>query len=221
MSESDRIKTLYIFRHGETDWNREGRMQGGTDIALNDLGRAQARILTDFFARNPVDVFLSSDLSRARETAHIARGSAETPILTDPRLRETNLGHAEGLTVAEVEARFGKDVLEKWRNVGHQYENFSFPGGESRVQHLARVLEGLEEFLLSTTHRRIGVASHGGAMRRLIHHMAPDLQNPVMVGNCVTYHVRFDPISKFWEIDLEPVCVAHSDSSTAAMKRWP
>ena len=205
MKMSD-AKTLFVFRHGETDWNKEGRMQGGTDIPLNETGRRQAGVLAEFFKKNPVEVFLTSDLMRAHDTARIARGETDIPLVIDPRLRETNLGQAEGLLFDEVEARFGKALLDLWRHSGQEHRHVRFPGGESKHEHLTRVLDGLESFLHSTTHRRIGVAVHGGVMRRLIHHIRPDLTAPVVVANCVTYKVEYLQAKRLWHVELEPVC---------------
>jgi broad specificity phosphatase PhoE len=201
------MRTLFIFRHGETDWNKAGRFQGRVDIPLNETGRAQAKKLREFFVANPVDVFLSSDLERARETAEIAAGGAGVPIVLDARLRETNLGDAEGLTQDEVIAKFGKEALEGWRSLDKDHRDFRFPNGETKLEHLARVFEGVDEFLRTTNYKRIGVASHGGAMRRLIHHFAPHLTEPVLVTNCALYRIDYDPSSKeAYRLHLEPLC---------------
>lgn len=198
-------KSVYIFRHGETDWNREGRLQGSIDIPLNTKGRSQAEILRRFFERNPVDVFLSSDLSRAHETARIAAGTSGTPIVIESRLRETHLGVAEGMRFEDFIGRFGDEFYERWKSLHQDDAHVRFPEGESKAEHLARVLRGLEEFVASTEHQRIAVATHGGSMRRLIHHWAPELNEAVMVGNCVTYEATFDPAAHIWQLNKEPV----------------
>ena len=207
MIESSNLseKTLFLFRHGETDWNREARMQGGTDIALNASGRAQALALRDFFKLNPVDVFLSSDLARARETAEIARGSAGTPIVFDKRLRETDLGDAEGMVLEDVKVKFGPEFYETWKSVQKIHQDVRFPNGESKAEHLARVLGAIEDFLSATSHLMVGVASHGGAIRRLIHHLRPELNDPVFVGNCEIYRVSVEPGGHPWKIDIDPI----------------
>jgi broad specificity phosphatase PhoE len=204
------MKTLFVFRHGETDWNREGRMQGGTDIHLNQLGRDQAAALRGFLQKNPVDVILSSDLTRALETARIGGADLRAPIVLDPRLRETNLGEAEGLTMAEVRARFSDEFLTNWRSVEPRLDHFKFPGGESKREHLQRVVAALEDFVHRTPYRRIGISSHGGAIRRLLHHLRPELREPVFVGNCVTYRLTF--VRGRWHADIEPV-FAHALSA--------
>lgn len=203
-------KTIFMFRHGETDWNRAGRLQGGTDIPLNERGRAQALGLREFFRLNPVDLFLSSDLDRARETARIAAGDQDIPIVIEPRLRETNLGEAEGLTTEEFLERFGRELLEQWRAIERAHQNVRFPNGESKLEHLRRFIHGLEDFLHSphaATVSRIGVATHGGSMRRLLHHLLPQLREPVMVGNCATYRLEYHVETRIWTVNPEPVLI--------------
>src|SRR5204863_7927182 len=105
------VTTLLLVRHGETDWNREGRWQGHSDTPLNEAGRAQAR---DLAAQLPdVDVVYSSDLARARETAEILAEALGLEVRLDPRLRERGFGAWEGKTSAEIEAAFG-DEHARW-----------------------------------------------------------------------------------------------------------
>lgn len=209
MSET---KIFYVFRHGETDWNKATRLQGNTDIPLNETGRKQALVLRDFFTENPVDIFISSDLGRARETAEIALGDLQVPISLYPGLRETNLGQAEGLTYDEIIDRFGQKILDDWYAAGtkvgyeKEIEDARFPGGESKKEHLSRVLSTLTGFARATPYARVGVATHGGTLRRLIHHMRPDLENPVMVGNCSLYEMRFEVGSGLWSVDINVKC---------------
>ena len=199
-------KLLYVFRHGETDWNREGRLQGGVDTELNATGRLQAQKLKTFFETNPVEVVLSSDLSRALETARIATSSLGIPIVREPLLRETNLGAVEGLTRAEVELKFGVESWHSWASSDPDHGYFRFAGGESKREHLDRLLNGLVRFVQSTHFNRIAVSTHGGAMRRLIHHFRPDLTTPVLVSNCSVFELTCMLTGELceWTIDIEP-----------------
>lgn len=105
------MTTLLLVRHGETDWNAARRIQGSTDIPLNDTGRAQARetaasLLARFAGFAPLVV--SSDLSRARETAEIIAAALGTEVTRAyPQLRERAYGVAEGLSIEEYHERFG------------------------------------------------------------------------------------------------------------------
>ena len=99
---------LYLVRHGETDWNRQRRIQGLTDIPLNDAGREQARETGSVLGRRPFDGIFSSPLGRALETARIIAGEVGLP---EPgvidALAERNYGEAEGMGFDEIERRTG------------------------------------------------------------------------------------------------------------------
>jgi 2,3-bisphosphoglycerate-dependent phosphoglycerate mutase len=198
-------KEFIVFRHGETDWNRNFRMQGTTDVPLNELGRSQALKLRDYFTSHPVDIFLSSDLGRALDTAKTAAGQSGAPIVTDVRLRETNLGAAEGLTDDEIHRQLGLFALESWRKFPDDL-TFRFPGGESKAEQIARIKGVLEEFARNSPQSKFGVSTHGGSMRRFIHHLRPDLTSPIHVGNCYAFRLTYDLRSTIWEFEKEPVC---------------
>src|SRR5262252_2076150 len=97
------MTTLLLVRHGETDWNAEGRLQGHTDRPLSDFGRRQARALADELAGDSIVAVYASDLSRARETAEIVAAQLGLEVALDPRLREKDWGTWEGLTPEERE----------------------------------------------------------------------------------------------------------------------
>lgn len=197
-------KKILIFRHGQTDWNVAGRMQGHTDIPLNDVGRAQAEKLREFFVREPVEVFFSSDLERAAETARIARGELRVPIIKDARLRETNMGLAEGLTVDELVKAWGPEAWEQWRSLAKEHVHYRFPQGESRAEQVARLITALEDFLRESNYSKVAVASHGGSIRRIVHHLVPDLTSPIVVDNCVVYEMNFNIVHGHWQVNVEP-----------------
>ena len=198
------MKEIFIFRHGETDWNRDGRMQGHIDIPLNETGRTQALALQKFFERHPIEVILSSDLGRAQETAKIARGALEIPIVTDARQRETNLGQAEGLTREAAQAKFHPSIWQNWHSFPESWDH-RFPGGESKRENLDRVHGSLLDFLSKTPFAKIGVSSHGGSMRRLLHALRPDILEPVMVGNCFLFKLDYSPARGLWVEDINPL----------------
>ncbi len=106
---------ILAVRHGETAWNVDGRIQGHLDIALSDVGRAQARRLGRALAeREPLALIVSSDLARARETARIVADAAGAPLRTTTALRERCFGIWEGHTYAEVEQRWPNESAQ-WR----------------------------------------------------------------------------------------------------------
>ena len=161
---------LYYIRHGETDWNLEGRLQGQRDVALNGRGRAQASncaaILRDLAACDGRDLaqldFVSSSLIRARETMEIIRtalGLNAGSYRVEPRLQELAFGRWEGFTVAELRATDPKGVAERERNKW----SFVPPGGESYEMLSVRIAQWYASVVQDSV-----VVAHGGAARALV-----------------------------------------------------
>jgi probable phosphoglycerate mutase len=193
------VKRIHLFRHGETDWNAEERFQGHTDVPLNGNGRLQAQGLVPTLKPFNLEVLLSSDLSRARETAEIvAKGLGGIPIEIDSRLREAHLGGAQGLTSKEIAAKYGQELVHRWRSWQATDADVSYPGGETGTEVLTRVFSALEEYLGKTKYERIGVASHGGVIRRVMSKLLPEGSDPVPIPNGVLYALSYDPAAKTW-----------------------
>lgn len=183
---------IFIFRHGETDWNVQERFQGHIDIPLNDHGRGQARGLIPKLLPHSPQAVLSSDLSRAFETGSIVANSLQIPIFSDARLRESHLGAAQGLTREEIELHFGITLATRWRSTHISDADISYPGGESGNQIMSRVFESLQEFIESHPFQRIGVATHGGVIRRMMQKLLPPNSPTVPIPNGILYEVRYD-----------------------------
>ena len=164
---------LYYVRHGETDWNRAGRLQGWHDTSLNARGRAQAigcgEILRAAFAQNDIDPsapdYVASPLARGRETMEGMRAALGLPppaYRLEPRLAEMAFGDWEGLTLAGVAMRdpegFAARERDKW--------TFVPPNGESYRQLSVRVAEWHESLRRDSV-----VAAHGGTARALMVHL--------------------------------------------------
>jgi probable phosphoglycerate mutase len=161
---------LYYIRHGETDWNVEGRLQGHHDVPLNATGRRQAMtcgsILDALVARDgvPLDAldYESSPLGRARETMEIVRRRldlAPTDYRVDARLAELSFGDWEGLTLAEIRRREPALLAERERNKWR----FVPPAGESYEQLAARMRAWYDDLK-----RDAVVVAHGGTARALM-----------------------------------------------------
>ena len=142
---------LWLVRHGETDWNAEGRFQGWTDVPLNDTGRAQATSLKPLLADHEFDGVWSSDLLRAIDTARIAVGEPTV----DRRLRELDFGDLEGAVWDELDGETRAGLKE--------FESFQSPGGESAGVFVDRVFEFLDD-LAAGCHV---VFAHGGVIRAI------------------------------------------------------
>lgn len=190
---------VFLFRHGETHWNREGRFQGHLDIPINETGRFQARTLIEPLRQSGLEAILSSDLSRAYETARIVANSLAVPIFVHPGLREAHLGEAQGLDKEEIEARFGSVLLHRWRSDQPTDADVSYPGGESGSAIISRVFSAMESFLHETPYRRVGIATHGGVIRRIMSKLLPPGSPPVAIPNGVLYEVSYQRDKNLWE----------------------
>ncbi|MEM5473723.1 histidine phosphatase family protein [Hoeflea sp. AS60] len=161
---------LYVIRHGQTDYNREQRLQGARDIPLNDKGRGQAtangRALAGLTALElPLDGFdwVASPLGRTRETMELVRKAAGLDPLTyrtDPLLIELSFGDWEGQTLVEVEAH-SPDLIKERNNSKWRFR----PPGE-RAESYAMLADRTDRFLATIDRPTICVA-HGGVIRTL------------------------------------------------------
>ena len=157
MSEATRILAI---RHGETDWNRVARIQGHTDIALNEAGRQQASRLADALRDEPIAAVYTSDLSRALETAGAFALPRGLPLHIEPRLRERCFGCFEGLTFDEIGARW-PDQLLRWKR---RDPDFGPDGGEALGDFYARVIGCINALVASHPGQQIALVAHGGVL---------------------------------------------------------
>lgn len=196
------MKNLFIFRHGETDWNREGRFQGHFDIPINETGQEQARQLATRLSNHAIQAILSSDLLRAQQTAQIVADQLGIPVFLEPRLREAHLGEAQGLTREQIIAKFGETALERWRSSHPMDADVSYSGGESGRQVRGRALSAIEEFLQKNSIQRLGISTHGGVIRRLFEHLFPEMDRAqIRIPNGVLYQLSFQTKEGVWRIE--------------------
>lgn len=136
---------LFLARHGNTDWTEAGRIQGSTDIPLNELGRESAQRLAQELSafKQEISLVISSDLMRASETAKIVSAHLAKPLLLDARLREASFGTIEGMTKEESLQAHGS-VLDR-NLVEWDFRPF---GGENKESLLKRHLAAIEEHRL-------------------------------------------------------------------------
>lgn len=163
-------RRLYLFRHGETDWNRQRRLQGTNDIPLNETGQRQAEALRPFFEKHPVQAWFSSPLERARETMLRACRPPEGALRLVPDLGEVRLGVLEGLLESEMDARFPPDQIARWRGLDDL--DFAFEGAESANVSNARVSRALET-ILAYDFEAAAICSHGFLLKRYLHQTKP------------------------------------------------
>ena len=176
------LRRLVLWRHGETDYNAGGRMQGHLDSDLTDVGRKQARFAVPALARFSADVVVTSDLRRAMDTATAFTDATGVPQRVDKRLRETNLGLWQGLTGAEVDERWPGE-----RGVWQVDPMSSPPGGENRTEVAARAAEVVHQLDHGDDTTAL-LCAHGGLITALTGYL---LELPVVtwarlggIGNC-------------------------------------
>ena len=193
---------LYYVRHGQTDWNRVGRLQGQHDIPINALGRTQAircgGILRDLLARYGRQAgdfdYYASPLSRARVTMELMRaelGLDPGGYRTDVRLLEMSFGRWEGFTSAELNKHEAGALAARERDKW----NFTLPGGESYAQLMVRVRAWYE-----TIARDAVVSAHGGVARALIAHLGIALPEAAAVddiGQGVVYAFTGNQMARY------------------------
>ena len=194
------MPTVYYIRHGETEWNADGRLQGAQDIPLNDLGRKQAAdagsILAGLFVRDGRNEqslpFVASPLGRARSTMELVRGALKLPphdYSIDDRLREIGYGHWEGSTLSQMQASdpdvFAARQVDKW--------TVAPPGGETYASVQLRMRDWYDSLLGDTV-----AVAHGGTARALM--VALGIETP---GSAADLTIEQGAVYVFGEGGLE------------------
>lgn len=187
--------TIGWIRHGSTDWNGLGKIQGTTDIPLNEEGIRQAKKLAHRLAgeQRAWDGIVCSDLTRASRTAEILAESLGIPVIRDSRLRERYFGSAEGTTLEERLARWG----EQWRKL--------VPDQESDESVLARGMSFLQEWEEKHPGEAWLAVTHGSFITRMLGAMVPDLHDAYILNVSLTI---LQKQSGSW-IPLLHNCTAH------------
>ena len=155
---------LILLRHGETEWNRELRFQGQVDVPLNATGHAQAQRLAQRLAGEPIDHLVSSDLSRARQTAdpfaRQVQASRGIGLDVDAALREQAFGRIDGMRVEDIK----RDHADVWAGWTQFQSDYVVPDGESTRQFHTRVMAALWQLVASHPCRTLAVVTHGGVL---------------------------------------------------------
>lgn len=185
---------LGLIRHGTTDWNLEGRLQGQNNIPLNEAGRRQAHLLAERLSAEQWDVIVSSDLLRASETADIiADKTGIRPVRLEARLRERTHGRLDGTTLEERIATWG----EGWKQLEH--------GVESNEVLFARGSACLEELESEYAGKSILVVAHGAFIAVLLEGMLPFMPEGSLQNTSISV---MEKASSGWTCPLFN-CTAH------------
>ncbi len=151
---------ILITRHGQTDWNVLGKIQGQTDIELNDNGRQQAKETGELIKNENIDIIITSPLKRAKETAKIINENFNVTIIEDNRLMERNFGKSEGLT--KDDRRKLKEINPEVNDVWNYNKNIDFNGMETMQDFCNRIYKFLDEIINKYRYKNILIVTHGG-----------------------------------------------------------
>lgn len=178
---------IYIVRHGETIWNKAGKLQGSTDIELNDAGRELARITGEALKDTRIDKIYSSPLKRAYETACLIRGDRDIPVITDERIKELCFGNLEGQVMSDMK----EDPESHFKNffeAPHKY--VPDEKGESLHDLCKRTAQFMDEVIIpqSNVCERIVIVGHGA------------------MNKAIMCHVKKHGIDKLWSGGLQKNC---------------
>ena len=154
------MTSFLLLRHGETVWNRAGRLQGWQDSPLSEAGCVQAEALAARLADEPVDLLVASDLGRTRETAAPIAARLGLDVVSDAGLRERCYGELEGLTWAEIEHAHPR----AYARLVARDADYVVAGGESATQFRARVVAALERLAREHPGASVAVVTHGGVL---------------------------------------------------------
>ena len=161
------MTSIILCRHGETDWNTQGRYQGRTDVPLNARGREQARALAFRLSDERVDVVYSSTLERAYDTALAIAKMHGLEVRRDPRLDEIDQGSWEGLRRDEIALRHPNE-LAAWQ---HHPIDLRLPGGETLEEVRLRVRSALDDMMLLHEGKVICLVAHSVSMAIVKHEL--------------------------------------------------
>lgn len=172
------MTTLILVRHGETDWNVEGRYQGQADPPLNDTGLRQARQTALELQNLGLYALYTSDLRRAQQTAQVIAETSGLTMRLEPRLREVNLGEWEGMLYTEIKACY-PELLRHWEE---EPLKTTPTGGESIWALRHRVLDAVAEIVDRHTGQQVCIVTH---------------KTPIAIIKC---HYLDIPLEHIWDL---------------------
>ena len=185
-------KVIFI-RHGQTDFNKEHRLQGALPVPLNDCGRLQSKLLAEHLRTVTIDALYSSPRQRARETAQIIAKILGKKVHEDERLGEIVFGDFESHTFAEVKSLY-PSAYRKWES---GYRAYRVPGGESRIDVQLRMQAIWNEITSLRDLETVAIVGHSSALMILLASMFARLPEISMSNTSLTTLERFQDV---WEI---------------------
>jgi 2,3-bisphosphoglycerate-dependent phosphoglycerate mutase len=193
------MTSIVLVRHGETIWNRDGRVQGTLDSPLSERGLAQAEAVAQALADEGVQRIYSSDSGRTQATARALAERTRLPIRLDARLRERNLGRLQGLTWAEIEVAYP----EAFARINAREPGYEPPEGESSLAFRDRVVAAMTDIAIESHGERAVVVTHGGVvgiMYRHVREMPLEAKRDYALFNASIN--RFRVVDGRWHMDV-------------------
>lgn len=186
--------TLYIVRHGQTDWNAQGLTQGETDKPLNSEGIKQAKNLGTSLKKIEFDAVFASDLVRAKRTAEIIALERKLAVETTKLLRERRYGKLDGKPYEKM-----GEFLKTWETLSKKERVYYKPyeGYETDEEAISRFITFLREVAVRFQDKKILVVSHGGMMRTLLNHLSDETYSAGSVSNSGYIKLESDGVDFF------------------------
>lgn len=185
------MTTIYMVRHGETEWNAAHRMQGWSDIPLNEKGREQASFAARKLESIPLDAIYTSPLKRAADTAEIIRGERNIPLIEEKGLIEINLGRWDGHTPDEMDALY-PGQYDLWRTKPGEVH---IDGGETFADVQERAFAAFRRIAEKEREKTVLLVSHMGCLSTILFKIAGYPLNDLWkhpIGNCALCEVDVD-----------------------------
>ncbi len=183
--------TLYVIRHGQTDWNIKGVTQGETDIPLNSVGIKQAQTLAKSLENIKFNAVFSSNLVRAKKTAEIIALERKIAVETSHLLRERRYGKQEG-----KDERMLQKFYEVWKSLSkkERAKYKPFPGYETNEEIVSRFITFLREVAVAYSKKTVLIVSHGGIMRAFLNHLSEETYLNGSISNTAYIKLESDGV---------------------------
>jgi len=190
---TNKLTTFYLVRHGETEWNVSGLMQGHADSPLTEKGLTQLAEVKQLLAHVHFDAAFSSDLLRAKKTAEVIALEQKIAIKTTEAIRERNYGQFEGKTFDEYNRALQRLVKQYAEKSERELEMHRLHGVEPTEMTVTRFITFLRETAVAYAGKTVLVVSHGGVMRYLLIHLGMGSHKTLPPGSIAnTAFVKLD-----------------------------
>ena len=184
---------LYLMRHGQTDWNAEGRVQGWKDTVLNAQGIIHAHTAAEKLKDEDIEIIYSSDLKRTKKTADIISATLNIPVHYTKRLREMNFGKAEGIKKTDLEAKFSYTYQAFNDTQNPERYDIRYPDGESIGDVQQRFMKFAGKLWEDKKKNKVLIVTHGMLVRIFTESC---LKKTIRLNNGSVLRVTYDEKSK-------------------------